>query len=270
MDLWSAPPIDVRGLLQSERAELIDLLLSLDCHEWLSDTRCGSWTVKDLALHLLDDDLGWLSRGRDKDTTSLIPMNGDYRAFVAALDHKNQTWLEASGGLSQRVVKDLLAWSSGEVGAYHQSMDLSGTTTVVWAGGQVPAWLGIGRDFTERWVHQKQIREALNRPGEHDRYLPAVLSIFIWAFPYQLRTPAETGTVINLDLGKPACWHLIRHHEDWELESGLAPSASATLATDMDVAWRLLTGAPYSDSNLVTTGPPSLTDPLLAVRGIIV
>lgn len=270
MDLWSAPPVDVREPLLSERAELIDLLVSLDYDDWLSDTRCGNWSVKDLALHLLDDDLGWLSRGRDADTTSLIPLSDDFREFVAELDQKNQTWIEAAGGLSQRLVTDLLAWSGGEVRAYHQSIDLSGTTKVVWAGGRVPAWLGIGRDFTERWVHQKQIREALNRPGEHDRYLPAVLSIFVWAFPYQYRTPADPGTVVNLDLGEPACWHLIRRDENWALEPGLAPSASATLATDIDVAWRVLTGAPYSDSNLATTGPPSLTDPLLAVRGIIV
>jgi hypothetical protein len=44
--------------------------------------------VKDVLLHLLDDDLGWLSRGRDADLDGLIPMDGDYRDFVAALNQK--------------------------------------------------------------------------------------------------------------------------------------------------------------------------------------
>lgn len=32
--------------------------------------------VKEVALHLLDDDLGWLSRGRDGDMTGLLSAEG--------------------------------------------------------------------------------------------------------------------------------------------------------------------------------------------------
>ena len=270
MDDWSRQANDIRGALRTERSELVELLGSLDREGWLSLTGCGGWSVKDVALHLLDADLGWLSRGRDADMTSLLPMADDYREFVIALDQKNQRWVETAAGLSQRVVTDLLVWSGDQVAVYHDSLDLSDTSRVAWAGGEVPAWLGMGRDFTERWVHQKQIREALGRPGDHDRYLPVVLSIFVWAFPHQYRAVAEPSTVVNLDLGEPARWHLTRSHERWELEPGLAHPASAAMKTDMDTAWRLLTGAPYNHADLATVGPPSLTQPLLAIRGIIV
>ena len=40
--------------------------------EWQTTTACPGWTVKDIALHLLDDELAWLSRGRDGDLSGLI------------------------------------------------------------------------------------------------------------------------------------------------------------------------------------------------------
>jgi uncharacterized damage-inducible protein DinB len=55
----------VRPLLTDDRAALLRLLRTLSAFEWLSDTDVPGWTVKDLAFHVLDDDLGWLSRGRD-------------------------------------------------------------------------------------------------------------------------------------------------------------------------------------------------------------
>ena len=56
---------------------------------------------------------------------------------------------------------DLLGWSGDQVAIYHEGRGLTDGARVVWAGGEVPVWLGLGRDFTERWVHQKQIREAV-------------------------------------------------------------------------------------------------------------
>src|SRR5262249_24295032 len=64
MGLWELPPLDVRSLLQAERAALLTLLGELDPTAWAKPTVCPDWSVKDVALHILDDDLGWLSRGR--------------------------------------------------------------------------------------------------------------------------------------------------------------------------------------------------------------
>ena len=62
MDIWSAPPLDLRGSLRAERRELLELLRNLGEREWFIPTCCPGWRVKDMALHLLDDDLGgWLA-----------------------------------------------------------------------------------------------------------------------------------------------------------------------------------------------------------------
>lgn len=134
----------------------------------------------------------------------------------------------------------------------------------------MPGWLGLGRDFTERWVHQQQIREAVGKLGSHDRFLPVVLSIFVWAFPHQYQPQAEEGAAVNIDFGRDTRWHLIRGERGWELKDRLADSPAAAIITDMDTAWRQLTGAPITPGAVTTEGPLHLVGPLLEVRGIIV
>ena len=51
-------------------------------------TAAEGWTMKAVALHLLDDDLGWLSRGRDNDQNGTLDMS-NYGSFVEALAAKN-------------------------------------------------------------------------------------------------------------------------------------------------------------------------------------
>ncbi|HET7247922.1 MAG TPA: hypothetical protein VFJ07_24150 [Streptosporangiaceae bacterium] len=96
----------------------------------------------------------------------------------AALDAKNQRWVEAAHVLSPRVVTGLLHWSGEQAGQYYATVDL-----------------------TERWVHQQHIRDAVGQPGDHGRFLPAVLATFAWAFPHQYRPAAAAGTAVQLDFG---------------------------------------------------------------------
>ena len=52
------PVFDARPLLKAERTDLLALLASLTPHEWSAATAVPGWTVRDMALHLLGDDLG--------------------------------------------------------------------------------------------------------------------------------------------------------------------------------------------------------------------
>jgi hypothetical protein len=169
--LRDLPVVDTRPQLVEERRDLLALLVSLSDEQWVTPTECGQWRVKDVALHLLDDDLGWLSRGRDKDLSGLLTMDGDYRDFVRSLDAKNERWVVGATGLSRRVVTDLLAWSGQQIEDSFAHLDLGGDGHVVWAAtGDVPRWFDLSRDFTERWVHQQHIRDAVARPGDHGRF----------------------------------------------------------------------------------------------------
>ena len=194
MRLTEVPARDTRPLIGELNADLIALLASLRDTDWAAPTEAGNWTVKDVALHLLDGNLGQLSMGRDEDASGLLDDSGDYRQFVAALDAKNQRWVEAARGLSPRVVTSLLRWSGEQVVQYYATVNLAGPAHVSWASDvPVPLWLHLDREMTERWVHQQHIRDAAGRPGDHARFLPAVLATFVWAFPHQYRPEAPPG-----------------------------------------------------------------------------
>src|SRR2546421_2961082 len=255
MQVTEAPPRDTRPLIAEIHAGLLTLLASLQDDEWAAPTEAGRWTVKDVALHLLDGDLVQLSIGRDGDLTGLLDTSGDYREFVAALDARNQRWIEATHGLSPRVVTGLLRWSGERVGRYYATVDLTGTAHVSWASdGTVPMWLDLAREMTDRWSHQQHIRDAAGRPGDHDRFLPAVLATFAWAFPYQYRPAAAPGTAVQLDFGDHARWQLIRAAEGWELEEGTSHTPAAALCMPPQLAWRQLTGLPVPAGQYTTAG----------------
>jgi uncharacterized protein (TIGR03083 family) len=272
VELADVPVRDVRPLLTEERADFLALLASFGDVDWAEPTEAGRWTVKDVALHLLDDELGWLSRGRDNDMSGLLDDAGDYRQFVAALDAKNQRWVDGASGLSHRVLKDLLEWSGRQVDQYCASLDLREPSRVIWAGADpVPLWFDLAREFTERWVHQQQIRDAVGLPGSHDRFLPDVLRTFVWAFPSQYRPEAAPGTTVQLDFGHTGgAWMLTREDGRWVLDEGNARLPAASLQMAPQLAWRQLTGLPVSAGQYAAEGDDSLVGPLLAVRGIIV
>jgi len=155
VSLWTAQVEDVRPTLAAERADLLDFLASLSPEEWMAATAAPGWTVKDLALHLLDDDLGWLSRLRDQDRSGVLEMS-DSTSFVNALAAKNQRWIDGTRQLSLPVVAGLLRWSGREMDDWYASLDLMGEGGVYWASdGAVPLWFDLAQDLTERWVHQR-------------------------------------------------------------------------------------------------------------------
>jgi uncharacterized protein (TIGR03083 family) len=58
-------PVIVVDLFAEERQRLLDLLGSLAPEQWSLATSCPGWSVKDIAAHVLGDDLNNLSGGRD-------------------------------------------------------------------------------------------------------------------------------------------------------------------------------------------------------------
>jgi hypothetical protein len=62
-ELQPLPPVDTVALVPELRAELIALLGDLTPEEWAREAVCDGWSVKNIAAHLLADDLGRLSWG---------------------------------------------------------------------------------------------------------------------------------------------------------------------------------------------------------------
>jgi hypothetical protein len=272
MRISQAPAVDVRGPLTAQRRRLLGLLTSLTGAQWAAPTAAPQWAVKDIALHLLDVDLSWLARDRDHDQTGIAAPGSDHDEFVRGLAERNQRWVTGTRTLSPRLVTGLLRWSGEQLDAHLAAVDLAGPSTVYWAG-DVPLWFDLAREFTERWVHYQQIREAV-RPAGHDlspdENLSLVLRTFIWGFPHQYQAPAPDGTAIALEIPGIGGWALTRTPAGWSLDEGLPPAPATRLRIDGDAAWRLLTGARYDPRQVQISGDAALGEPLLRVRGIIV
>ena len=94
---------------------------------------------------------------------------------------------------------------------------------------------------------------------------------FVWAILHQYRVTEGRGGRVQIDLGSGGVWRLVCNGElDWSLNDGPVESPEAYATISDDSGRRLFTGAAYPPETLVLRGPPSLCEPLLQVRAVIV
>jgi uncharacterized protein (TIGR03083 family) len=225
---------------------LMSLLRGLDEHDWSSPTACAQWSVKDVVAHLLDTALRRLSFERDG---FLPPADGSvasYAELVAYLNRLNAEWVRASRRLSPPVLIELMDAMAPKIHALFSSLDPHARARfgVAWAGEESsPVWFDIGREYTERWIHQQQIREAVGAPGLLGReWLYPALDIFMRGLPHAYRSvPAERGHGVHIAiLGEAGGdWTLRRDPAGWALYVGRDPSANARVSLDQEAAWKL-------------------------------
>src|SRR6188768_2360709 len=111
------PAVNVLPLFPALREELLALLTDLTPEDWLTPTVCTGWSVKDVAAHLLGDDIGRLSWGRDGYVSPSFAAGLDISTltgFIAAIDRQNAVWVEATRRVSPQLLIALLR-SSGEM-----------------------------------------------------------------------------------------------------------------------------------------------------------
>ncbi len=239
-------PVHTIDLFRDERDALLRVLASLTPEQWAAPTVCDGWSVKDVAAHIVADDLGIVSSGRDGYTVSRF--EGDWPELLAFINRQNEHWVESMRRLSPRLIVELLQFSGERATAQLHARDLNAIGHPVdWAGpAPAPVWLDVAREYTERWAHQQQIRDGAGVPGLYEpRLFAPVLDAFVRALPRTFRqTPAPEGTHVRLVIDGDAggAWSLVRQNATWGLYTGVdtAPPV-ATTTLDQDTAWRLFT-----------------------------
>jgi uncharacterized protein (TIGR03083 family) len=249
MNLQPPEPLQVSHLFGEIRRELLQVLQDLTAEQWERPTVCPGWAVRDVALHLLGIDVANLSRRRDGFAYHPDAFPGDPAAFdlVALVNYINEEWVQATRCLSPRLLCALLAFVGEEMDDYFVRLDGGAMGEAVsWAGPDpAPVWLDVAREYTDRWVHQQQIRDAVECPGMIEpRYLAPVLATFVHALPRTLRHEAPSpGTFVRLIISGDAggSWVAVRTSDAWVLAREFAGEAAATVTVDQDTAWRLCT-----------------------------
>jgi uncharacterized protein (TIGR03083 family) len=240
-------PIQTIHLFPLLDAKLLELLRSLSPREWQLPTRAKLWTVKDIAAHLLDGSMRTLSMSRDKYFGESPSGVSNYRDLVNYLNRLNADWVNAYKRVSPPVLIDMLAITGKQYNDHMASLDpfAKAIFPVDWAGEQESKnWFHIAREYTEKWHHQQQIREVVNRQGIQSRELyHPVLETFMRAFPYhyaKVEALADFTVRVTITGEAGGHWQIVKVANGWMFTSTTA-SPDTTVTIDQDIAWKLLT-----------------------------
>jgi len=244
-------PVDTVELFLPLSRKLIAVLKALPPDGWARPTICAPWSVKDVAAHLLGGNLGRLKDRDEKSSPSEDPIL-DYDELVSLINRHNAAWVQAARRISRELLVEFLDLSDRQVVRYFKSLapDAPAPITVGWAGSDLPPnWFDIAREYTEKWLHQQHIREALGLPVLTERkWLYPVLDTFLRGLPHAYRSvEAENGASITVQITGPAggAWTLVRegrfaNRPYWRLYAGDS-QAACRVQIDQDLAWRLFT-----------------------------
>jgi uncharacterized protein (TIGR03083 family) len=274
------PRVHAIPLIREVDGSLLDLLGALAPGEW--DRRAGrTWTVRDVAAHLLDTSLRRLSLDRDRQP----PPTGEHavRTFtelVDFLDDLNATWIAAARRLSPATIVDLLAHVQPQVTAHFETLDPDAAAPfpVSWAGEDADkAWLDVAREYTEKWHHQQQIREAVGAPGiDTPHFLAPLLGTFARALPraYEEAAAPPGTTVLATVPDVDGCsWLLERTAGRWRLRTpDPAVPAAAAVRVPAATARRVFTAsidAAHALRAATTEGPDALTSPFFRTVAVM-
>jgi uncharacterized protein (TIGR03083 family) len=272
-------PVQLVGLFPDLHHELMTLLRGLAPQDWNRPTACALWSVQDIVAHLLDTCFRRLSLGRDQ--TEIAPPRplSSYGDLVAFLNQLNAEWVIAARRLSPRMLMDLMDWAEPQLHRYLESLDPEEPASfgVAWAGEEhSPNWFDIGREYTERWLHQQQIREAVGAPGlSSRRWLFPVLDLFVRALPFRYRNvPADPEATVQLEITGEAggSWTLVRTVGGWNLFSGSVSHPLARVTLDQDTAWKLFSKGLSSDQamrDIRVEGDAGLGQPVLGALAVM-
>ena len=225
---------------------LIDLLTSLSKEEWQLPTIAKLWRVKDIASHLLDGNLRALSYSRDKYFNDTQENINSYQDLVTYLNRLNATWTEVTKRISPEMLTTLLEITGKHYSAYLKTLNPFDTAifSVAWAGQEKSQnWFHMAREYSEKFLHQQQIREAVNKQALFTKELfYPFIDTLMSGLPHTYRNiRADTGTIIRIkvltDIGGE--WTIVRTENDWQLQDKKEMSAISTLYIDPDTAWKL-------------------------------
>jgi uncharacterized protein (TIGR03083 family) len=273
-------PLDTRPLFRPLLLELVGLLEALNAADWDRPTLAGDWKVRDVAAHLLDGELRRVTAARDGHLPPHpfpIHSGQDLARFLRDLNGLGVAHL---GRLSHRILIDLLRIAGEWTADLFERLPLHERAlwAVSWAGETESAnWMDIGRDYTERWHHQMQIRDAIGEPRLLvPHWMEPLLGISVRALPMAYPShPAPEKAAVTLEVFGPTSgtWSVVREENRWRVVGGRPehPDAVVRLATD-DV-WRVLFNAvrsPGLQHRVVIEGNWDLARPLLNARSVIV
>lgn len=225
---------------------LLDSLGNLSADDWNRQTIARLWTVKDVAAHLLDGNLRVLSGLRDNYPGNPPGTLKNHQNLVDYLNRLNADWVQAMRRISPQVLVWLLRESGTPFCQYYAALDpfAPAKWPVAWAGeSQSLNWMHIAREYTEKFLHQQQIRHALHDDSLlHSEWYTTFLEVCMFGLPHTLKDQeAAEGTVLHLTITgvRGGTWGVKRTNGNWQLMGSTEDGPQAQAYIPGDIAWIL-------------------------------
>ena len=236
--------IDVLSVFPTLNKELILLLKNLKPSDWDKKTVCPEWTIRDIAIHLLDTNLRKLSIGRDGHCYLKNQQFSTYEELIIYINQLNAIYINAMRRVSTNILVEMIEKYQNELLLYFDELDPFDMAIfpVRWAGKEHSEnWFDIAREYTERWLHQQQIRFALNDQKLLSRkfYLPYLKTV-IQALPYTYqKIKAPIGATVKVEIVGDAgsYWVIKREKKNWNFVDNDVDNPDALVYIDQQIAW---------------------------------
>lgn len=271
-------PIPALHLFPKLDQQLIALLQSLSDEDWNAPTLAKKWRVKDIAAHLLDGNLRTLSIFRDGYVGDPPDTIQSYQDRVNYLNRLNADWVVAMKRVSPKALIDLLKTTGKEYHACLSQLDpfKPAAFAVDWAGERESQnWFHIAREYTEKWHHQKQIREAVGQGGIMEKeFFQPLIQTFMRALPHTYRNAtakvgASIEVVVTSDVGGQ--WIIEFTDNGWKF-TDKSDSAACRIELDPDTAWKLFTkgiSPQEAEKKIKISGEVELGKPILSMLAVM-
>lgn len=243
-------PIKTVHLFPILNQKLIELLRSLSADDWNKLTVARLWTVKDIAAHLLDTNVRAISSSYN--FAGPLPSNpiNSYADLVRFLNELNATWVQAMKRVSPQLLIEFLELTGKQHAEAMASLDpfAQAQFSVAWAGEEHSLnWFHVAREYTEKFHHQQQIREAVGQQGimTAELFYPCI-DTFMCGLPHAYRDiKAATDSLIQINVTGEAGgkWFLNYNNARWELNKTSTSLPDAIVNLSPDIAWKVFTKA---------------------------
>lgn len=242
--------LETTHLFKPLHESLIQLLKGLEPDDWHKPTLAKDWSVKDIVAHLLDTTVRGIAVLRDKYFADSGPSQQDYQSLVEYINQLNASFIIAAKRFSPAQLIEFLEVTGpvhtqllSELAPFEKA-----AFSVAWAGETTSMnWFHIAREYTEKFHHQLQIREAVGKTEElmtAALYAPFMQTFFL-GLPYLLKDhQAPDDAVVALEVsGKMGTiCNVIFKQGQWNLKRDTPLNQLyAKTIIPADIAWKLFT-----------------------------
>jgi uncharacterized protein (TIGR03083 family) len=255
-------------LLATVWTSIADLCADLTPEQWALPTDCPGWTVQDNLSHMSGTESALLGRA------SPDPAPAGLAHVLNVIGEINEAWVEARRTWpGDKVLTEFVEVTGLRVDALRAMTDDELNAPSVSPIGTVPYATFMNLRVMDCWVHEQDMRRALQRPGHLDG--PAVAAAIdrlsaSFAFVVGKRVAPPEGTTVVLDMAGPAGRTLAVEIRNGRAEAS-APATTPTVRLDMDaetyaclVCGRWTGQQALDDGRVAVSGDTDLADAILA------